>query len=874
MASVLGVTEDSSSSLPECQLKFNDVSGQYDEKSLSPARPGVSPALPEENGSVVMFTEEAVHTTEDEGSVCNGLEGTLLTAEMKKEEEVLEKVNEKEEEKLRKQIEEKYQSEKELQEQRHKRLMHLLTKSEFYSQFLLKQIETQKAVTKVQRKKRSGKSDSSQGSNTTSSDCSSQESTGNKRKRQGRNTGESSASKRARHQSYKVADVIDSDVVRAKAEEKRPDNMGEEVNIEREQQPRLFQNGTMRPYQLDGFSWLQALFENGINGILGDEMGLGKTIQTIALLCHLIDQGVPGPFLVVGPLSTLCNWMSEFERFAPQIPTMLYHGPENERTEKRRKIHRQGTVSGVSNPIFPVVVTSYEVAIKDTKLLNRFEWRYICVDEAHRLKNYKCRLTKSLNTYPSTNRLLLTGTPLQNNLSELWALLNFLMPDIFDSLDVFESWFDISEMEEDGSNQKIIQQEREKQVISTMMKILSPFFLRRMKKDVDLDIPPKKEVLVYTPMTPLQAELYEATLTMNLEHFAALKYGKVKESEETEYDERGRPKRRSKQEFDYSIFMDDRNIECSPKTLEKFLNTIQKRQEKPTVEKVLKTSVLKVHLQNRMMQCRRIVNHPYLVNYPLNEDGSYKMDDGLLHVCGKLQVLDQLLTELHRRNHRVLLFSQMTKLLDILEDYLSLRPQFRYKRLDGSCSLGERQEDIHEFNKDTSEYFLFLLSTRAGGLGINLATADTVIIYDSDWNPQCDLQAQDRCHRIGQTSPVLVLRLITSATIDEKVVERAAAKRKLEKLIIQSGKFKEARQSDRSFDKTLNEEELVALLKEQDHDRIHRTATGNVFTQEEMDSLLDRSDMYRSSSGRKALHGVFKVVTEEDVSSLVLYVQY
>ncbi|XP_042242639.1 lymphocyte-specific helicase-like isoform X2 [Homarus americanus] len=788
----------------------------------------------------------------------------VLTAEMQAEEEKLEMANKKEEEEIRLRIEERQRQENELQEQRYKRLMHLLNKSEFYSQFLLKQIESQESMKKKKGKSRSkhGREDTDK-ENSQSEDAgtSSQESVeGDGKKRKLTSNCGGRPVKRVRDGKYNMADVISTDTVKNSMESASYET--EASTIEREEQPRLFENGVMRPYQLDGFSWLTVLFENGVNGILGDEMGLGKTIQTIALICHLVGEGVPGPFLVCGPLSTLTNWMAEFQRFAPKIPIVLYHGQDTVRTEKRRKLKVLKTIEGTNISVYPVVITSYEVAIRDTKFLNRYQWRYICVDEGHRLKNHKCRLAKSLNTYTSTNRLLLTGTPLQNNLAELWALLNFLMPEIFDSLDVFESWFDVTDMMEAGSDVRIIQQEKEKQVISTLMKILSPFFLRRVKKDVDLDIPPKKELLVFTPMTPLQVELYEATLTSNHALFNNLK---KPAPEPVEYNERGRPKRKAKMNSDFSVLFQEYDG-VSENSIDVYISAVNKLHEKAAHEEVKKTSVVRVKLQNKMMQCRKIVNHPYLINYPLNKDGTYKVDNSLLKVCGKLQVLDQLLGELYKRKHRVLLFSQMTMMMDIIEDYLTLRPQYNYKRLDGTKKLEERQIDISEFNNTDSTDFIFLLSTRAGGLGINLASADTVIIYDSDWNPQSDLQAQDRCHRIGQTSPVLVLRLVTKSTIDEKIVERAATKRKLEKLIIQSGKFNAAKQSERKFEKVLDEEELIGLLNQRDHARIHQTTTGHIFSKKELNQLLDRSDMTKKERHRKEaseLHGVFKVVNKD-----------
>ncbi|XP_047489909.1 lymphocyte-specific helicase-like isoform X1 [Penaeus chinensis] len=817
--------------------------------SLSPARPEGSPEMPD--GKAHGQSRMASPDSESKSVVEN-----VLTTDIIAEEEKLELANDEQEKAWRKEVQDRAKEEEELKEKRYKRLMHLLSKSQFYSQFLLQQIENQDTKPKKGRKPKAETSTEKENVSTEAESSQDSEKSGSSRGRKRKNNSSAPAAKRVKDGKYNIEDVIDKETVEAKVEAgvySEEDEVVEQVD-----QPRLFENGTMRSYQLEGFSWLRVLYENGVNGILGDEMGLGKTIQSIALLCHLIDRGVQGPFLVVAPLSTLPNWMSEFERFAPKVPTVLYHGSDAVRTEKRRMFQKLLTVEGTSVQVFPVVITSYEVVIRDTRFLSRYYWRYICVDEGHRIKNHNCRLTKSLNTFPSANRLLLTGTPLQNNLAELWSLLNFLMPEIFDSLDVFESWFDVTEMMEDGSDEKIIQQEREKQVIGTLQKILSPFFLRRMKKDVNLEIPPKKELLVYTPMTPLQLKLYEATLTFDYSFFDNIK----KVDEKVEYDNKGRPKRKSKKDIDYSALLDESE---SPKSLDRFLDAVMRMQEIANEDaKAKKTSAVNIKLTNRMMQCRKIVNHPYLVNYPLTRDGEYMIDEGLLESCGKLQVLDQLLGELYKRKHRVLIFSQMTMMLDILEDYLSLRPKYKYKRLDGSKSLDSRQNDIKEYNSKDSNSFIFLLSTRAGGLGINLASADTVIIYDSDWNPQADLQAQDRCHRIGQTKPVLILRLITASTIDERIVERAATKRKLEKLIIQSGKFQASKQKDRFLDKVMDPNDLVTLLNQRDHERIHRTNTGNVFTKEELNQLLDRSDLIQKREGKevpeKDLTGVYKVL--------------
>merc|ERR1711997_119160 len=248
-------------------------------------------------------------------------------------------------------------------------------------------------------------------------------------------------------------------------------------------------------------------------------------------------------------------------------------------------------------------------------------------------------------------------------------------------------------------------------------------------------------------------------------------------------------------------------------------------------------------LKSRMMDMRKTCNHPYLIEYPLTEDGNfYRADEDMVDICGKLKVLDQMLYELEKRGHKTLIFSQMTRLLDILGDYLHYREK-KFSRLDGSMHFEDRQQNIDRFNEHP-DYKIFLLSTRAGGLGINLTAADTVIIYDSDWNPQQDLQAQDRAHRIGQTKPVMIYRLVTANTIDEKIVERAAAKRKLEKMIIHRNKFK-SQDTDglKTTMQALTPQELIELLESKDHAGVVDRKDQPVFTKEEMDLLLDRSDL-------------------------------
>ncbi|KAL9407850.1 hypothetical protein AB3S75_044178 [Citrus x aurantiifolia] len=455
-------------------------------------------------------------------------------------------------------------------------------------------------------------------------------------------------------------------------------------------QPSCIQ-GKMRDYQLAGLNWLIRLYENGINGILADEMGLGKTLQTISLLGYLHEfRGITGPHMVVAPKSTLGNWMNEIRRFCPVLRAVKFLG----NPEERRHIRENLLVAGK----FDVCVTSFEMAIKEKSALRRFSWRYIIIDEAHRIKNENSLLSKTMRLYNTNYRLLITGTPLQNNLHELWSLLNFLLPEIFSSAETFDEWFQIS-----GENDQ-------QEVVQQLHKVLRPFLLRRLKSDVEKGLPPKKETILKVGMSQMQKQYYRALLQKDLE----------------------------------------------------------------------------------------------VVNAGAEPGPPYTTGDHLITNAGKMVLLDKLLPKLKERDSRVLIFSQMTRLLDILEDYLMFRG-YLYCRIDGNTGGEDRDASIEAFNKPGSEKFVFLLSTRAGGLGINLATADVVILYDSDWNPQVDLQAQDRAHRIGQKKEVQVFRFCTEYTIEEKVIERAYKKLALDALVIQQGRLAEQ--------KTVNKDELLQMVR-------------------------------------------------------------
>lgn len=480
-------------------------------------------------------------------------------------------------------------------------------------------------------------------------------------------------------------------------------------------QPSCIQ-GKMRDYQLAGLNWLIRLYENGINGILADEMGLGKTLQTISLLGYLHEfRGITGPHMVVAPKSTLGNWMNEIKRFCPILRAVKFLGNPDD----RKYIREELLVAGK----FDVCVTSFEMAIKEKTTLRRFSWRYIIIDEAHRIKNENSLLSKTMRIYNTNYRLLITGTPLQNNLHELWALLNFLLPEIFSSAETFDEWFQIS-----GENDQ-------EEVVQQLHKVLRPFLLRRLKSDVEKGLPPKKETILKVGMSQMQKQYYKALLQKDLE--------------------------------------------------------------------VVNAGGERKRLLNIAMQLRKCCNHPYL--FQGAEPGPpYTTGDHLVTNAGKMVLLDKLLPKLKERDSRVLIFSQMTRLLDILEDYLMYRG-YLYCRIDGNTGGEDRDASIDAFNKPGSEKFVFLLSTRAGGLGINLATADIVILYDSDWNPQVDLQAQDRAHRIGQKKEVQVFRFCTEYTIEEKVIERAYKKLALDALVIQQGRLAEQ--------KTVNKDELLQMVR-------------------------------------------------------------
>ncbi|ODV97027.1 hypothetical protein PACTADRAFT_1610 [Pachysolen tannophilus NRRL Y-2460] len=476
-------------------------------------------------------------------------------------------------------------------------------------------------------------------------------------------------------------------------------------------------HGTLRSYQIQGLNWLISLNENNLSGILADEMGLGKTLQTISFLGYLrYIKHIQGPHLVVVPKSTLDNWSREFARWTPEVNTLVLQGDKDQRNELIKK--------RLLSCDFDVVITSYEIVIREKAAFRKFAWNYIVIDEAHRIKNEESLLSQIIRMFHSKNRLLITGTPLQNNLHELWALLNFILPDVFANSESFDDWFskgnDDGKIDDKNGNEN--ENEKDNSLVQQLHKVLQPFLLRRIKSDVEKSLLPKKEVNVYLGMSDMQRRWYQSIL--------------------------------------------EKDIDA--------VNGANGKRESKT------------RLLNIVMQLRKCCNHPYL--FEGAEPGPpFTTDEHLIYNSQKMKVLDKLLKRCQREGSKVLIFSQMSRMLDILEDYCIFR-SYNYCRIDGQTDHADRIKAIDDYSAPNSDKFVFLLTTRAGGLGINLTAANVVVLYDSDWNPQADLQAMDRAHRIGQTKQVYVYRFITDNAIEEKILERASQKLRLDQLVIQQGR--------------------------------------------------------------------------------------
>uniref|UniRef100_A0A8D9A723 Chromatin-remodeling ATPase INO80 n=3 Tax=Cacopsylla melanoneura TaxID=428564 RepID=A0A8D9A723_9HEMI len=808
-------------------------------------------------------------------------------------------------------------------------------------------------------------------------------------------------------------------------------------------QPEIFR-GSLKHYQLKGMNWLANLYDQGISGILADEMGLGKTVQSIAFLCHIAETyDVWGPFLIISPASTLHNWQQEMERFVPDFKVVPYWGSPQERKILRQFWDQKNLHTKEAS--FHVVITSYQLVVSDFKYFNRIKWQYLILDEAQAIKSSNSMRWKLLLGFSCRNRLLLSGTPIQNSMAELWALLHFIMPSMFDSHDEFNEWFskDIESHAENKTNM-------DERHLSRLHMILKPFMLRRIKKDVENELSDKIEIMVYCPLTSRQKLLYSAlkkkiriedlisssgnssyqmsnNITSSLMNLV-MQFRKVCNHPELferrdaqaplflpcedytvpklVFEEallsRSIPSKRhildnhcsvwhptvsnhnlfhDQETFKFFSFLrllglssgelykmstlgvlfrllhlaqhlshlpltqlaqlwspsspllplllplslplpfllnsghedscifthSDHTLHCTPETIEHRLH-----RSRQTGEGGLLPEVIHVVRDSRVLpqeptylpacffditpkiatRCHQLyassracawynIEHehchsstgldivwygsPSLAslytsrnNYftrpqtgglmaatPKRGWSNISIPDKLTLVydAGKLSVLDELLKRLKASGHRVLIYSQMTKMIDLLEEFMVYR-KYRYMRLDGSSKISERRDMVADF-QNRAEIFVFLLSTRAGGLGINLTAADTVIFYDSDWNPTVDQQAMDRAHRLGQTKQVTVYRLICKDTIEERILQRAREKSEIQRMVISGGNFKpdtlkakevvslllddaelEQKYQQKQLERKLAEEQRLEGNKEKDRERKRKQGSG------------------------------------------------
>ncbi|XP_073539832.1 chromodomain-helicase-DNA-binding protein 6 isoform X1 [Phyllobates terribilis] len=528
-------------------------------------------------------------------------------------------------------------------------------------------------------------------------------------------------------------------------------------------------NNQLREYQLEGMNWLLFNWYNRKNCILADEMGLGKTIQSITFLSEIFFMGIRGPFLIIAPLSTITNWEREFRTWT-EMNTVVYHGSQISRQMIHQYEMSYRDVQGVPVPgvfKFHVVITTFEMILADCPELKKIRWSGVIIDEAHRLKNKNCKLLEGLKLMGLEHKVLLTGTPLQNSVEELYSLLNFLEPNQFPCENTFLEEFGDLKTEEQ---------------VKKLQSILKPMMLRRLKDDVEKNLAPKQETIIEVELTNIQKKYYRAILEKN-----------------------------------FTFLAKGANQHNMP------------------------------NLINTMMELRKCCNHPYLINGAEEKiledfrkthspDASDFQLQAMIQAAGKLVLIDKLLPKLIIGGHKVLIFSQMVRCLDILEDYLIQR-RYTYERIDGRVRGNLRQAAIDRFCKPDSDRFVFLLCTRAGGLGINLTAADTCIIFDSDWNPQNDLQAQARCHRIGQSKAVKVYRLITRNSYEREMFDKASLKLGLDKAVLQDINRKGNTNGVQPLSK-IEVEDLLrkgaygALMDEEDE--------GSKFCEEDIDQILQR----------------------------------
>eukprot|EP00049_Salpingoeca_infusionum_P019547 m.362363 g.362363 ORF g.362363 m.362363 type:complete len:1404 (+) comp20404_c0_seq1:299-4510(+) len=730
------------------------------------------------------------------------------------------------------------------------------------------------------------------------------------------------------------------------------------------QQPKMLR-ATLKEYQLKGLRWLANLYSQGINGILADEMGLGKTIQSISTLAHLAEaENIWGPFLVVTPASTLNNWCNEISKFCPEFRVIPYWGNPDERKILRGFWKTKHLYTRAAE--FHVMVTSYDVVVRDAKFINKLKWQYMILDEAQAIKSSRSNRWNVLLKFNCRNRLLLTGTPIQNTMAELWALLHFIMPTLFDSHAEFNQWFS-KDIESHAANST---NKLDREQLSRLHLILKPFMLRRVKKNVEHELPDKREVMIKCGLSLRQQRQYKF-----LRHQVTAGQLKVQGGSMLKTDA-------SNDQTLLNLVMQFRKVCNHPDLLRRrvvrmpflFSAHLHREENEPTVVQFDRHSMIQMHvprliynhfiapchspgsfphvewlcrwkiglvspstIQHSMMDASnhtsvfrslalaglsaqdvsytmttppetQLLNHvaglhsihtargvtpelivpdcmkvsPYYIaneyhdmvleraiapcptvivstrafeaaaqpvyvpTIPKALFPSHSMYIGMPSVrhiiedCAKLKVLQDLLFKLKVEGHRVLIYSQMTKMIDLLEIFLTLN-RHRYLRLDGSSKISDRRDMVADF-QSRSDIFAFILSTRAGGIGINLTAADTVIFYDSDWNPTIDQQAMDRAHRLGQTRQVTVYRLITRNTIEEKILARAQEKSKVHQMVIQGGNY--------APDK-LNSAEVASLLLDEIDDPVASASSSQPPTKQ--DPSADEADKLSDGANETAM---------------------
>uniref|UniRef100_A0A8C8IQK5 DNA helicase n=1 Tax=Oncorhynchus tshawytscha TaxID=74940 RepID=A0A8C8IQK5_ONCTS len=498
----------------------------------------------------------------------------------------------------------------------------------------------------------------------------------------------------------------------------------------------------LKPYQLIGLKWLLLLHQHKLNGILADEMGLGKTIQAIAFLGRLHQDGIDGPHLITVPSSTLDNWVRELKLWCPSLKVLVYYGSVEDRRYLRHDI--------LSNQVdFNVIVSTYNLAIgndSDRSLFRKLRLKYAVFDEGHMLKNMNSLRYRHLMAINAEHRLLLTGTPLQNNLLELMSLLNFIMPSMFSS-----STAQIAKMFSMKSHEEQSRFERDR--IAQAKLIMKPFILRRVKSEVLKQLPAKEERLEFCTMSEKQQLLYQNMV------------GKLKKSAIGE------------KKVLCNVMMQLRKMANHPLLHRQYYTTERlEAMSHLMLKEPTHLDADPVLIQEDMAVMSDFELHRLCQQY--SSLHKYQLEKDLLLDSGKFHLLQTLLATLKTKGDRVVLFSQFTMMLDIVEILLK-HLGHRYVRLDGSTPIADRIVLIDDYNMDP-EIFVFLLSTRAGGLGINLTSANVVIMHDIDCNPYNDKQAEDRCHRLGQTRTVQVIKLIHKDTIEGGMLQLGQKKLKLE----------------------------------------------------------------------------------------------